>query len=247
MDGTIGLAYMQQRYYDPMIPRFLSVDPVTTYDDPVGQFHRYRYANNNPYSFNDADGRLAVPGFVVGVVLEVARQAVTGEIKDTSFKGVAKNVGKALIAGGAGAAGGGIATGVAKLTASMAARSVANGLAGAAIGASSRVATNAVEGQSLGDGVGMSALTGGVAGAGGSAVGDLIEGPVAQRLANSTGNFIGTPVGEVAAPAIASAVVSDAAAASTVLSNSPGIVDAGVRSAAGAFKSLMPPGPEEEE
>ena len=50
---------MQQRYYDPMIPRFLSVDPVTAYDDPVGQFHRYRYANSSPQQFVDVDGRQA--------------------------------------------------------------------------------------------------------------------------------------------------------------------------------------------
>src|SRR5690606_29356653 len=49
---------MQQRYYDPGIPRFLSVDPVTAYDDPVRQFHRYRYASNNPYRVTDPDGRM---------------------------------------------------------------------------------------------------------------------------------------------------------------------------------------------
>lgn len=56
-DAATGLVYMQQRYYDPMIPRFLSVDPVTAYSDPIGAFHRYRYANNNPYRFTDPDGR----------------------------------------------------------------------------------------------------------------------------------------------------------------------------------------------
>ena len=33
------------------------MDPVTAYSDPIGAFHRYRYANNNPYLFTDPDGR----------------------------------------------------------------------------------------------------------------------------------------------------------------------------------------------
>jgi len=56
-DAITGLTYMQQRYYDPQLGIFLSVDPVTAYTDPVGQFHRYRYANGNPYTFIDLDGR----------------------------------------------------------------------------------------------------------------------------------------------------------------------------------------------
>ncbi|WP_335341163.1 RHS repeat-associated core domain-containing protein [Luteimonas sp. JM171] len=48
---------MDQRYYDPMIPIFLSVDPVTAYDRPIAGFNRYRYAANNPYKFTDPDGR----------------------------------------------------------------------------------------------------------------------------------------------------------------------------------------------
>jgi hypothetical protein len=50
---------MQQRYYDPIAARFLSVDPVTT-DAKTGDFFgRYHYANNNPYKFKDPDGRAA--------------------------------------------------------------------------------------------------------------------------------------------------------------------------------------------
>ncbi len=56
-DGATGLTYMQQRYYDPMIGRFLSVDPVTAYSNPIGAFNRYWYATNNPYKFTDPDGR----------------------------------------------------------------------------------------------------------------------------------------------------------------------------------------------
>lgn len=63
-DAATGLSYMQQRYMDPQLGVFLSVDPVTAYDQPVGQFNRYRYANGNPYKFTDADGRQAAERFV---------------------------------------------------------------------------------------------------------------------------------------------------------------------------------------
>lgn len=56
-DASTGLVYMQQRYYDPQVGRFLSVDPVTAYSNPVGAFSRYWYANNNPFRFADPDGR----------------------------------------------------------------------------------------------------------------------------------------------------------------------------------------------
>ncbi|WP_313347352.1 RHS repeat-associated core domain-containing protein [Stenotrophomonas sp.] len=59
MDGSTGLAYMQQRYMDPTVGVFLSVDPVTALTNPVGMFHRYMYANGNPSRFIDPDGRAA--------------------------------------------------------------------------------------------------------------------------------------------------------------------------------------------
>ncbi|KLD80101.1 hypothetical protein Y886_00795, partial [Xanthomonas hyacinthi DSM 19077] len=50
MDAATGLAYMQQRYYDPSIGKMLSVDPVTAYESSNWkQFNRYAYAINNPY------------------------------------------------------------------------------------------------------------------------------------------------------------------------------------------------------
>lgn len=78
-DAATGLTYMQQRYYDPMLGIFLSVDPVTAYDNPIGQFHRYRYANNNPYKFVDPDGR------VVLVADESQRKAVEANINSRAL------------------------------------------------------------------------------------------------------------------------------------------------------------------
>jgi len=57
MDSATGLTYMQQRYYDSSIGRFLSVDPVTVDGNTGHNFNRYWYANNNPYKFTDPDGR----------------------------------------------------------------------------------------------------------------------------------------------------------------------------------------------
>jgi len=56
-DAATGLTYAQQRYYDPVMGRFLSTDPVQA-DDKGGDFNRYWYANNNPHKFTDPDGRV---------------------------------------------------------------------------------------------------------------------------------------------------------------------------------------------
>ena len=59
-DTATGLTYMQQRYYDPQVGLFLSVDAMTAYDNGDMRFlHRYGYAFSNPYKFNDPDGRQA--------------------------------------------------------------------------------------------------------------------------------------------------------------------------------------------
>ncbi len=60
-DDDLQLTYMQQRYYDPVIGRFYSNDPVGfTASNPM-MFNRYAYANNNPYKYVDPDGRTGVP------------------------------------------------------------------------------------------------------------------------------------------------------------------------------------------
>jgi RHS repeat-associated protein len=58
MDSATGLTYMQQRYYDPSIGRFMSVDPIAANGDTGANFNRFKYAANNPYRFIDPDGRL---------------------------------------------------------------------------------------------------------------------------------------------------------------------------------------------
>jgi RHS repeat-associated protein len=56
-DSVTGLSYMQQRYYDPQVGRFLSVDPIAPDGSTGAKFNRYAYALNNPLRFTDPDGR----------------------------------------------------------------------------------------------------------------------------------------------------------------------------------------------
>jgi RHS repeat-associated protein len=58
-DSGTMLIYMQQRYFDPVAQRFLSTDPVDVNSATGGNFNRYWYANNNPYTFVDSDGQQA--------------------------------------------------------------------------------------------------------------------------------------------------------------------------------------------
>ncbi len=63
-DGT-GLQYFGARYYDPVLGRFLSVDPAPLDDKDIHSLNRYAYGNNNPFVFRDADGRW--PSFILKV------------------------------------------------------------------------------------------------------------------------------------------------------------------------------------
>jgi RHS repeat-associated protein len=61
-DADTGLVYMQQRYYDPVVGRFLSADPIAPIAGQVMTFGRFTYGNNNPIRNIDPDGRQATMG-----------------------------------------------------------------------------------------------------------------------------------------------------------------------------------------
>jgi RHS repeat-associated protein len=55
-DPETNLVYMQARYYDPAIGRFLSVDPVKSAETNLTTFNRYDYADDNPIINTDPTG-----------------------------------------------------------------------------------------------------------------------------------------------------------------------------------------------
>lgn len=93
--GT-GLSYLNARYYDPEIGRFLSVDPVDVLQQGGRHFNRYTYAYNSPYNLKDPDGELP---FLIPLAIFIAKE-VTGEVFE-SYTGIPaptiKNLGKTAI------------------------------------------------------------------------------------------------------------------------------------------------------
>ncbi len=55
-DSSTGLNYMQARYYDPVIGRFLAVDPIQFSASQPHMFNRYSYVGNSPTIYTDPTG-----------------------------------------------------------------------------------------------------------------------------------------------------------------------------------------------
>ena len=80
-DTAIDLNYMQARYYDPVIGRFYSNDPVGwTPANPVMSFNRYLYVNNNPYKYTDPNGEF------LDAIVDIA--LIAYDLGDMAFNGV---------------------------------------------------------------------------------------------------------------------------------------------------------------
>jgi RHS repeat-associated protein len=62
-DADSALIYMQARYYDPAVGRFLSVDPASGHAGNVDEFNLYSYVANNPVRRTDPDGKQTVEDY----------------------------------------------------------------------------------------------------------------------------------------------------------------------------------------
>jgi len=65
-DEQLRLNYFGGRFYDPMLSRFVSLDPASMTVGDIQSFNRYAYANNNPLGFVDPNGNniLAVTDWI---------------------------------------------------------------------------------------------------------------------------------------------------------------------------------------
>lgn len=186
MDGATGLTYMQQRYYDPAIGRFLSVDPVTADSGTGANFNRYWYANNNPYRFTDPDGRFGVVGGIIGGIIEVGIQM---GVEGKSFPQIDKTDVAVAVAVGAvtGGLGGRLATQAAKGTITTGRAAVQTGKAGGAASVLGSGAKDVANGEAP-DGVKMavSGAIGGAASGAGARIGSSSVANLERAAASSS-------------------------------------------------------------
>ncbi|WP_196141158.1 RHS repeat-associated core domain-containing protein [Aliikangiella sp. G2MR2-5] len=188
-DDVTGLTYMQARYYDPVIGRFMGGDPV----DNLGHmrrgnlvlgFGKYPYVNNNPYKYVDPDGEFGLLGAAVGAAIgglsSIAVQSLTGDRKINW-----STVGAAILTGAAVGATGGLAgAAVAKigLTGAEAAATVLipSATVAAVGGGVTQMVENTANGDPLNKGVALSAGAAAVGTVLGGVTGDKIVGAVTK-------------------------------------------------------------------
>ena len=68
-DTETGLYFLQTRYYDPEVGRFLNRDSVE-YADPetINGLNLYAYCLNNPVGYADPTGSFPILGFILGIM-----------------------------------------------------------------------------------------------------------------------------------------------------------------------------------
>ena len=79
-DTETSFYYLQSRYYDPKVGRFISLDPIIGQTGNVKSYNMYVYSFNNPVMFSDIEGNF--PGLAL-IPLAKAFATVVGTIVAT--------------------------------------------------------------------------------------------------------------------------------------------------------------------
>lgn len=82
-DDETGFYYLQSRFYDPSLCRFISADQyelVGMLSQTLGQLSLYAYCNNNPIMNTDANGKFAISLSLLGAIVGAIIGATVGGV-----------------------------------------------------------------------------------------------------------------------------------------------------------------------
>ena len=105
-DSDTEFYYLQSRYYDAAICRFINADSYTNTGSGILGYNMFAYCNNNPVIAKDTNGEWL--NIVIGAIVGGAVSAITTAIQTYKETG-SVDIGKTIISGVVGAVSGGIA------------------------------------------------------------------------------------------------------------------------------------------
>ena len=96
-DNETGFYYLNSRYYNPEVGRFINADAFASTDiSGVLSTNMFAYCENNPVNNCDSSGSFCVPAAIVGGVLNVALE-IAGAYIDSAISGEAVDSGDLVV------------------------------------------------------------------------------------------------------------------------------------------------------
>ena len=71
-DSESGLYYLQSRYYDPLVGRFVNADVYVSTGQGINGANMYAYCLNNPVKYTDAGGQFVISALALTVIVDIA-------------------------------------------------------------------------------------------------------------------------------------------------------------------------------
>ena len=104
-DTETGFYYLQSRYYDPIVKRFINADSYGSTGTGLLGYNMFAYCENNPVQREDRDGEfwhLVVGGIIGGLIGGVSAAISGGDVADILISATAGAASGVLTASGAG-------------------------------------------------------------------------------------------------------------------------------------------------
>ena len=99
LDNETGLCYLNSRYYDPAVGRFLSPDSLEYLEpEDLGGLNLYSYCNNNPVNYYDPEGHIAM-WLILALAGAIAGAIVGGFYGGLTAAANGQNVGFGILIG----------------------------------------------------------------------------------------------------------------------------------------------------